>query len=57
MNRLTGSTIPNTIDWYLNSFQRLFSEIATLCGSDNLRRLGMALLSYGARPCPYPIAR
>jgi len=53
MNKPLGWRVPNTIPWYVDVFRPLFSEIAVLCGTDNLRRVNMALFSYGARQLPF----
>jgi len=53
MERLLSSPVPNTVRWYLDSYCPLFSEIATLCGTNDLRMVDMALFSYGARTLPF----
>lgn len=49
MTRLLNSHVPNTIRWYLDSYRPLFSEIAALCGTKDLRMVDKALFSYGGR--------
>ena len=49
MSRLLNSRVPNTVRWYLNSYYPLFSQIAALCGTDDLRKVDKALFSYGER--------
>jgi hypothetical protein len=51
--RLLGSTVPNTVGWYLDSYCPVSLEIAALCGTEDLRRMDMALFSYGARKLPF----
>lgn len=53
MTRLLSSRVPNAVRWYLDSYCPLFSEVAALCGTENLRRVDMALFSYGARILPF----
>jgi hypothetical protein len=53
MTRLRSSRVPNTVRWYLESYCPLFSEVAALCGTEDLRRVDMALFSYGARNLPF----
>ncbi len=53
MTRLLSSRVPNTVRWYLDSYCPLFSEAAALCGTEDLRRVDMALFSYGARNLPF----
>jgi len=53
MARLLNSAVPNTVRWYLDSYRPLFSEIAALCGTKDLRRVDMALFSYGGRTLPF----
>ena len=49
MARLLNSRVPNTIEWYLNSYCPLFSQISALCGTRDLRKLDKALFSYGEK--------
>jgi hypothetical protein len=49
MSQLVGSNVPNTVRWYLDSYCPLFSEIASLCGTRDLRKVDKALFSYGGR--------
>lgn len=49
MARLLNSRVPNTVRWYLDSCCPLFSEIAALCDTEDLRIVDMALFSYGDR--------
>lgn len=49
MTRLLNSHAPNAVRWYLDSYRPLFSEIATLCGTKDLRMVDKALFSYGGR--------
>jgi hypothetical protein len=53
MTRLLSSSVPNTVRWYLDSYYPLFSEVATLCGTEDLRKVDMALFSYGGRILPF----
>lgn len=41
---------PNTVAWYLDSYCKLFSELAVLCEceADDSRLLDKALFSYGS---------
>lgn len=47
IKRLLGSSAPNTVSWYLDSYCKLFREVADLCGTEDRRALDMALFSYG----------
>ena len=49
MTRLLNSPVPNTVPWYLDSYCPLFSEVAALCGTEDLRMVDKALFSYGGR--------
>jgi len=49
MNRLLGSTVPNSVRWYLDSYRPLFWEVAVLCGTEDVRMVDKALFSYGGR--------
>ena len=53
MGRLLNSPVPNTVRWYLDSYCPLFSEIAALCGTEDLRMVDMALFSYGDGTLPF----
>jgi len=53
MARLLASRIPNTVRGYLDSYCPLFSEIARHCGASDLRKVDMALFSYGDRILPF----
>lgn len=53
MKRLLDTSVPNTSRWYLESYCPLFSEVATLCGTEDLRMVDMALFSYGGRILPF----
>ncbi len=53
MTRLLSSPVPNSVRWYLDSYCPLFSEVATLCGTEDLRIVDMALFSYGDRILPF----
>lgn len=53
ITRLRSFHVPNTVRWYLDSYCPLFSELAALCGTEDLRRVDMALFSYGARTLPF----
>ena len=55
MKRLLDKRVPNTVDWYLEFYCSLFNEIAALCGTQDYRRVDMALFSYGARKLPFSI--
>jgi hypothetical protein len=39
--------VPNTVNWYLESYCPLFRELADLCGAEDHRTLDKALFSYG----------
>jgi hypothetical protein len=49
MTRLLNSPVLNTVRWYLDSYCPLFLEVAGLCKTEDLRKLDMALFSYGRR--------
>lgn len=49
MTRLLGSPVSNSVRWYLDSYCPLFSEVAAVCGTEDLRMVDMALFSYGGR--------
>lgn len=53
MARLLNSPVRNSVPWYLGSYCPLFSEIAALCGTKELRMVDMALFSYGERTLPF----
>lgn len=53
MKRLLDSPVSNTSRWYLESYCPLFSEVATLCDTEDLRMVDMALFSYGGRILPF----
>jgi len=53
MTRLLNSRVLNTVRWYLDSYCPLFSEIAALCGTEDLRMVDMALFSYGDGTLPF----
>ncbi len=53
MARLLNSRVPNTVSWYLDSYCPLFSEIAALCGTKDLRMVDKALFAYGDRTLPF----
>jgi hypothetical protein len=49
MARLLDPLAPqDTVCWYLDSYCPLFSEVAVLCGADEMRIVDKALFSYGA---------
>jgi hypothetical protein len=50
---LNPNPVENTVRWYLDSYCSFFSEIAVLCGTEDFRRLDMALFSYGGRKLPF----
>jgi hypothetical protein len=54
MTRLLNSPVPNTVGWYLDSYCPLFSEVAALCGTKDLRMVDKALFSYGGKTSPEP---
>jgi hypothetical protein len=54
MTRLLSSHVSNTVSWYLDSYCPLFLEIAGLCKTEDLRKLDMALFSYGERKLLFP---
>lgn len=49
MSRLLNSRVPNTVEWYLDSYCPLFSHIAALCETQDMRKLDKALFSYGEK--------
>ena len=49
MARLLTSHAPKTVRWYLDSYCPLFSEIAAVCATKDLRVVDKALFSYGGR--------
>jgi hypothetical protein len=53
MARLLAFRIPNTVRGYLDSYRPLFSEIADVCGTEDVRMVDMALFSYGDRILPF----
>jgi hypothetical protein len=53
LTRLLDSPVPNSIRWYLDSYCLLSSEIAALCGTEDLRLVDKALFSYGGKTLPY----
>jgi hypothetical protein len=53
MTRLLGTTVPNKVRWYLDSYCPLFLEVATKCGTTDLRAVDKALFSYGDRSLPF----
>lgn len=53
MTRLLNSPVPNTVRWYLDSYCPLFLEVASICGTKDLRMVDTALFSYGARSLPF----
>jgi hypothetical protein len=46
--------VPNSVPSYLHAYCPLFSEIAALCNTEDLRMVDKALFSYGARILPFP---
>ena len=46
--RLSGSTPPEGVAWYLNSFRGIFLDLAAQCEAEELRTLDKALFAYGA---------
>jgi len=54
MARLLNSSVPNTVRWYMDSYRPLFSEIATLCGAEDVRMVDKALFSFGGRSLEFP---
>ncbi len=57
MTRLLNSPVANTVDWYLQSYCPLVSEIAAICCAQDLRTIDKALFSYGARTLPFSDGR
>ena len=53
MTLLLNFPVPYTVRWYLDSYCPLFSEIAALCGTEDLRMVDKALFSYGKRTLPF----
>ena len=53
MTRMLNTAVPNTVGWYLDSYCPLFLEVASLCGTEDLRMVDMALFSYGGRILPF----
>lgn len=56
MNRLLGITVPNNVRWYLDCYRPLFSEVAALCGTEDVRIVDKALFSFGGRKASVPRA-
>ena len=54
MLRLLNSSVPNTVRWYMDSYRPLFSDIATLCGTKDVRTVDKALFSFGGRTLEFP---
>ncbi len=52
VTRMLNTAVPNTVGWYLDSYCPLFLE-ASLCGTEDLRMVDMALFSYGGRILPF----
>ena len=49
MKRLTGFSIPYTIECYQGTFRVLFLELAETCGTKDLRVVDKALFAYGGK--------
>jgi hypothetical protein len=54
MTRLLNSPVRNNVRWYVDSHCPLFSEIAALCGAEDMRTLDKALFSFGDRSLEFP---
>jgi hypothetical protein len=50
---MLNTAVPNAVGWYLDSYCPLFLEVASLCGTEDLRLVDMALFSYGSRILPF----
>ena len=53
MAGLLSFRIPNTVRGYLDSYCPLFSDIANVCGTEDVRIVDMALFSYSDRTLPF----
>ena len=54
MTRLLNSSVPSTVNGYLDSCCPFVKEIAALSGTEDLRMVDKALFSYGDRTLPFP---
>jgi hypothetical protein len=57
VGRLLNSRVSNTVHWYMNSYCPLFLEIADVCSTKDLRKVDMALFSYGGKKTGEPPIR
>lgn len=51
--RVLGTTVPNNIDWYIQSYCPVVAQIAIECGTSDLRMVDKALFSYGGKNMPW----
>lgn len=49
ISRLLDMPVKNSVQWYCESYCRVISEIATACGTTDLRLVDKALFSYGGK--------
>ena len=54
MRCLLNSPVGNNVHWYVELYCPLFSEVATLCGTEDLRMVDKALFSFGDRKLKFP---
>lgn len=47
LTRLLGTNVPNSVDWYMQSYCPLVTQVANACGTTDLRTVDKALFSYG----------
>lgn len=47
--RMLGTTVPNSVEWYLQSYCPVVDQIAIECGTSDLRLVDKALFSYGGK--------
>lgn len=53
LGRLIDAPIRNTANWYTSSYCPLLADIASACGTTDLRTVDKALFSYGGRDMPF----
>lgn len=51
--RMLGTSVPNSVDWYIQSYCPLIAQIANKCGTTDLRLVDKALFSYGDKTMPW----
>lgn len=47
--RMLGTSVPNSVDWYMRSYCPVVTQIALECGTSDLRIVDKALFSYGGK--------